>query len=151
MSRLTKIVAIVSCTVGFIGGAVSGVSGGREGAAALIDAGSLSVQGQLSVFSAVQFHHADCDHARQAVLSEMRIDGILRRLSPSMPGAQSLYIPYARLAVIEDAAGNTSASQAAFAKAKEIAREHHPKEEVTLEMMKQGLQRYDDVLGTMRY
>ncbi len=68
-----------------------------------------------------------------------------------MPGAQSLYIPYARLALIEDAAGNTAASQAAFTKVKEITREHHPKEEVTIEMMKQGLQRYDDVVGTLRY
>ena len=68
-----------------------------------------------------------------------------------MLGAQTVYVPYARLALIEDAAGNTSASQAAFAKVKEIVREHHPKEEVTLEMLKQVLQRYDDTLGTMRF
>jgi hypothetical protein len=60
-------------------------------------------------------------------------------------------MPYARLALIENAAGNTSASQAAFAKAKEIAREHHPKEEVTLEMMRQGLQRHDDALGMIQF
>ena len=68
-----------------------------------------------------------------------------------MLSARSLYIPYARLALIEDAAGNTSASQAAFEKAKEIVREHHPKEEVTLVKIKQGLQRYDDALGMIRY
>lgn len=117
----------------------------------MIDAGCLSAQTELSVFSAVQFHYADSDHARQAVLSEMRIDGILQRLSPRMLSGQSLYVPYARLALIEDAAGNTSASQAAFAKAKVIAREHHPKEEVTLEKMKQGLQRYDATLGMVRF
>jgi len=151
MSRLTKIVAIVSCAVGLIAGAISGVSRGREGAAALIDAGCTSAQNELSVFSAVEFHYADSDHARQALLSEMRIGGILQRLSPRMLGAQTVYVPYARLALIEDAAGNTSASQAAFAKVKEIVREHHPKEEVTLEMLPQVLQRYDDTLGTMRY
>lgn len=115
MSRLTKIVAIVSCAVGLMAGVVSGVPRGREGAAAMIDAGCLSVQNELSVVSAVQFHYADSDHARQAVLSEMRIDGILKRLSPQMLGGQSLYIPYARLALIEDAAGNAPASQAALA------------------------------------
>jgi hypothetical protein len=120
-------------------------------AAALTDAGCLSAQNELSVFSAVEFHYANSGHARKAVLSEMRIDGILQRLSPQMLSGYSLYVPYARLALIEDAAGNTSASQSAFAKAQEIVREHHPTQEITLDEMKQALQRYDTVLGTMRF
>src|ERR1700687_2847103 len=98
MSRAGMIVGFVSSLLGLIVGFATGVPEGKALAARLFTLRSAAIQHEVAAFSAVQFQHADPDHARRAVLSEIRTLDSLEHLgpqnfaqSPHSPGSAALY------------------------------------------------------------
>ena len=149
--RALKIVLFVSSVLGLAAGLATGVPEGRALAVRLFSLRTLAVERELSAFSAVQFQHADAEHARQAVLSEIRALDSLQHLALRPPPNQALYIAYARLAIIEEAAGRASAAQSVQSKAAEQWRSLHPGGEITPEQMKQAVRDFDNSIGQARF
>lgn len=154
MTRAGMIVGFVSSLLGLIVGVATGVPEGKALAARLFALRTVAIQTELASFSATQFQHADPEHARQAVLSELRTLDSLEHLGPQAPRSPNnaaLYIAYARLAMIEQDAGNAAAMQAAVAKAAEQWRILHPGEPLDTAQMKQAVHDFDTAAGRTRF
>ncbi len=148
-NRAIKIAFFVSSLLGLLVGLATGVPEGKALAVRLFSLRVSAIEREFSAFSGAQFQHADAEHARQAVLSEIRTLEALQHLALYSPPTNSrqrlaLYIAHARLAMIEEAAGNAPAAGAARAKAAEQWRTLHPGTEATPEQMKQAVRDFDN-------
>jgi hypothetical protein len=143
MTRGMSAVAFATAILGLVAGLASGVPAGKALAVRLFSRRTLAMERDLAAFSAAQFEHADSGHARQAVLDEIRTLELLDRLSVRPPRNAALYLAYARLAMIEEAAGDPAAAQADFAKAAGQWSRLHPGEEISAEQMRQAVRDFD--------
>ena len=159
--RTTKIGLFASSVLGLIVGLATGVPEGKTLAVRLFALRTTAIERELAAFSAAQFQHADAEHARQAVLQEIRALEALRhrelRLSQKQRSREdfsqdhALYIAYARLAIIEEAAGAASAANAALAKAAEQRRALDPASDITPEQVKQAVRDFDNQAGNANW
>lgn len=156
-SRATKIGLFASSVLGLLVGLATGVPEGKALAVRLFALRTTAIERDLSAFSAAQFQHADAEHARQAVLQEIRALEALRHRELRLSGKQlspkdfsqdhALYIAYARLAIIEEAGGDASAAKAALTKVAEQRRALDPGSDTTPEQMKQAVRDFDNQAG----
>jgi hypothetical protein len=150
-SRAMKIAFFCSSLLGLIVGLATGVPEGKALAVRLFALRTGAIERELAEFSAMQFKHADAEHAREAVLSEIRTLEGLQHLAlqaapiqtPQKNPSQWLYIAYARLAMIEEAAGHAAEAKAALAKAVEQWRVLHPGTDATFEQLKHAVRDFD--------
>ena len=152
-SRAMKIAFFCSSLLGLLVGLATGVPEGKALAVRLFALRTGAIEHELAEFSAIQFQHADAEHAREAVLSEIRTREGLQHLALQVPRSQSsqkhlsqsqgLYLAYARLAMIEEAAGNASKAHAALDKAAGQWRAMHPGTETSTEQMRQAVREFD--------
>jgi hypothetical protein len=151
MSRGMKAGFFATALLGLLSGLATGVPEGKALAVRLFSRRTVAVERELAAFSAAQFEHADAAHARQAVLAEIGTLELLDHLSLPPPRNAALYLAHARLAVIEEAAGDASAAQADFAKAARQWEALHPGSEVTAEQMKQAVRDFDSAAKDARF
>src|SRR5271163_3489877 len=73
-----------------------------------------------SDFARTQFMHADTDHARQAVMLQIRLLERLEQADKTFREDGRLWLAYIRLAMIEEAAGHSDAEQSALTQARAL-------------------------------
>jgi len=145
----TMLAGFLASLLGLGAGVAAGVPEGKALAGRLFTMRASAIRYELSSFAAIQFQHADSEHAREAALTEIRTVEALTRLSPQLSTdshhefAQALLVAYARLALIEDAAGRSGEAQAARARAQQQWSSLHPGAPLTLEQMKQSVREVD--------
>ena len=150
MSRAMKIVWFVSSVLGLTAGLATGVPEGKALAARLFSLRTVAVEQELSTWAAMQFQHADSDHARAAVLLEIQALEQIGHLPPQyqlVPPQGELLFAYARLAIIEESSGNSAAAQAAFRKARAWQSRLHPGHPVTDEQFRQAVRQRDEAMA----
>lgn len=154
MSRARMLAGFLASVLGLAVGIASGVPEGKALARRMFTLRAAAIENELSVFSAMQFEHADSEHARQAVLHEIHTLESLARQSPRFAtrlSAQSvapqrdaaLYLAYARLALVEQAAGDASGAQAAQAQARDYWSQLHSGAQLTPAQMAQSVREFD--------
>jgi hypothetical protein len=147
MTRAIKITFIVAAVIGFGGGIVCGCYRAAEASSYMQSAEVVSIPSVASDFASQQFQHADSAHARQAVLLELKLLDQLHRAAHDSSSESQLGLAYTfayiRLAMIEEAAGQTEAERRAMDEAKVRFNRKRPNEEVTDEQMKNALKRFD--------
>jgi len=99
----------------------------------------------VSDFARKQFMHADTDHARQAVILQIRLLEQLELADKSFH-ADELAFAYIRLATIEEAAGRTDGEQLALLQARARWKPHPRDKEVTDDDLKNALRRSDKLV-----
>jgi hypothetical protein len=77
-----------------------------------------TAQYALDDFSVLQYKHADTDHARAALLTTAGFVEQLDEAHPNRDQKRDIAFTYARLSLLEDAAGNSSQSEAYMTEAK---------------------------------
>jgi len=89
-----------------------------------------------------QFEHADNSRARQAVQLQIKVLEQLEKADHDTSSESQFGFAYTRLAMIEEAAGQTVAERSAQDQARQcLKRSHHG--ELTDEQMRAGLKRMD--------
>jgi hypothetical protein len=152
MSRATKVVLFVSSLLGLFSGMVTGVPEGKALAARMFSLRTAAVDQELSRFSATEFQHADEAHARAAALLQIRALEQIRHLPRQyqlVPPEGELLVAYARLAMIEEAAGNSAGAQAAFQQARAWQNSLHPGHDVTDEQFRKFVRQRDAAIAEL--
>jgi len=109
----------------------------------------ISARSVTSAFALQQFESADNEHARQAVLLQIRTLEQLQQTT-SDPGSDGqLGFAYTRLAMIEEASGHAEAERSALDRARLWFKRAHPRDELTDEQLKDGLKRWDGALDRL--
>jgi hypothetical protein len=102
-----------------------------------------------SDFARKQFMHADTDHARHAVMLQIRLLEQLELADKSFH-ANDLVFAYIRLAMVEEAAGQTEAEQRALAQARARIKQTHFRNTVpTDDELENGLRQLDRALDNL--
>lgn len=96
-----------------------------------------------SDFSALQFQYADADHAREAVLFEIRTLEQLQRLAQNSTVNGELAYAYTRLGMVDESDGQATAAAAAFDEARAWMMKFHPGQAMTDEQLKDVIRRLD--------
>lgn len=102
-----------------------------------------------SDFARTQFMHADTDHARQAVMLQIKLLEQLELADKSFH-ANELAFAYVRLAMVEKAAGQTGAEHRALAQARARDKlDHFRSEELTDDELKNAVEQLDRALDKL--
>jgi len=109
----------------------------------------LSASSVTSEFALQQFEHADTAHARQAVLLQIRTIEQLEQVARDPGSDRQLGFAYIRLAMIEEASGQTEAERSALDQARRWFKGVHPRDELTDEQLKDALKRWDGAFGRL--
>lgn len=144
MNRPFKIVVAASAILGLVLGCVVGAQSGADNAKSWENVQIMVAEHMPQEFAAIQSRHADADHARSAILFEVRILQDANRLDPHQSAMTALWIPYTRLAMAEESAGNTDAAHADFNEARKWMRDWprrpHPETEMSDAELRDALQ-----------
>jgi hypothetical protein len=146
MTRTTKIVMIVSAILGFSAGITGGVTTALKMTDTMQSLYVTVLPGSLFEFSSIQFHRADAAHARDAVSFEIYTLGQLQSVLPQYASQGALAFAFARLAIIEETAGNALAAQAAFEQARAYEKKLHPDKDITDEQLRHAVRLRDEGL-----
>jgi len=101
-----------------------------------------------SQFAAQQFRHADTDHARSAVLSEINVLEQFELATNEMTYRGQLGYAYARLGTIEESAKHPDAARQAFLQARSWFKRGFG-HDLTDDQMKEALKRMDRVFDQL--
>lgn len=147
MTRAAKVAILVAATLGSVIGAGCGIFEANALESSQEFGEIITASSVPSDFAARQFKYADTTHARQAVLLELGILQQLDRVAHDTVQAGKLAMAYARLAMIEETAGNQDAERAALVQAKvwnnKRTRGHA---EITDEQLKNAVRTMDRVM-----
>ena len=148
MSRATKIIFAAFAVLGFACGVVLGYGRGKQASNAGESVYLMSGR-HLKEFVVQQFQHADADHARQAVMLEIKVLELAERAAPGPMYEGDLAYAYVRLAMVEEIAGQLEAERAALDQARVYFKRLHPQREPTDDAMKYALTRMDEAWDRM--
>jgi hypothetical protein len=154
-SRRRMVAGFLASVLGLVLGVGTGVPEGKALARRLFTLRATAIKSELSAFSATQFRHADSEHARKAVLAEIAMLQTLARVAPQLSGPQAatpstLYLAYARLALVQQSAGDAAAAQRAQQEAQRYWGQLHPGSELSAEQMRQSVSEFDERIQTPR-
>ena len=143
MTRGVKITFLVAAALGLGVGSYWGYSEADEVSASL-DSTQYFVPTKIAAdFARLQFAHSDTDHARQAVMLQIRLLEQLEMADKDYH-AKDLVFAYTRLAMIEAAAGQADAEKSALAQARtHYARASTRDEEMTDDQLESIVKRLD--------
>jgi len=150
MTRAAKVVIIVAVFLGLTVGVGLGIYEANTVGSITETTKIIAASSVPSDFAARQFKYADTTHARQAVLLEIGILEQLQRVTHDSVQAGRLEFAYARLAMIEEAAGNKDAKRAALDQAKAWDKRIHGREEITDEQLKNAVRTMDQAMDRVR-
>ncbi len=136
MMRASKITLIVSAVLGATTGVLIGNHRGKEAARFLNQGQCIAAGFAAEDFDRRQFKNTDTVRARDAVLLHIRILKQCEQVAPEWDYAYYLGLAYARLGVIEEAAGREGAKHAAFDEARAWFKRSSPYREMTDEELK---------------
>lgn len=136
MMRAAKITLVVSAVLGATTGVLIGNHRGKESAGFLNQGQCMAAGMAAEDFDIGQFKNTDAVRARDAVLLHIRILKQCAQVAPEWESAHYLGFAYARLGVIEEAAGREGAKQAAFDEARAWLKRSSPYSEMTDEEVK---------------
>ena len=111
MTPAAKITYLMAALIGLAGGFFLGFRAGTLRAGAFHKAERMEAAMELSRFSNEQYQHADAQHAREALLANVKFLEEMERVGPENTRKTELAMAYTRLALLEDAAQNTAQSQ----------------------------------------
>ena len=149
MSRPVKLLIPICAIAGLLVGSVIGIRTGKSLSNMIDQTNVVSCDAAPSDFSARQLKYADNEHARTAVLFEIRTLEQRQQLQQSSVTSGELGIAYARLGIVEEAAGNANEAHAAFDKARTFLPRTHPGQIATDVQIKKTVQRIDDALNNV--
>ena len=143
MTRAMKITFTVAAVIGFVSGNAYGWYNAEQASGFMQSAEVLSASSVTSEFALQQFEHADTAHARQAVLLQIRTVEQLEQVARDPGSDGQLGLAYIRLAMIEEASGQTEAERSALDQARRWFKGVHPRDELTDEQLKNALKQWD--------
>jgi hypothetical protein len=145
MTRAMKVTFAVAAVLGLGVGGYFGYSGANEASNSSESFQYFLPTSVASDFARVQFEHADTDHARQAVMLQIRLLEQLAQAGKTFrEGGGELWLAYIRLAMIEEAAGRPDAEQSAMTQARALYNRDHPHgQEQTYDELKNVILRFD--------
>jgi len=118
MTRVMKVSFVLSAILGLGAGGAFGYYQGAELSESMRSIEPIGAGFAVSDFAARQFHYADTEHARQAALLEISVREELRTIAHDSVADGGLALAYARLALVEEAAGNQEAEHHAMEQAR---------------------------------
>jgi hypothetical protein len=151
MTLTTRITFAVASIIGFAVGAVYGCYKAEDASRSMQSAEAMSIPTITSSFAREQFEHADPAHARQAVRMEIKLLEQLERVahqtrvSDAVSASESiqLALAYTRLALTEEADGQSEAARRDLGQAKARLNRNRPDKGMTDEQLKDTLKRFD--------
>ena len=150
MTRGIKVTFLAAAVFGLALGAYWGHSEANEVSDSLESGQYITPTSVASDFARVQFMHADSDHARRAVMLQIRVLEQLELADRAFHADGELGFAYTRLAMIEQAEGHSEAEQRALAKARARYKRQHPRsEELTDNDLENGVKRVDQALDKL--
>ncbi len=150
MTRGMKISIVAAALIGLTLGAAFGVKQGIWLSRSFDQAEPIFLRHATGDFAAEQFKYADIAHAREAVMLQIHVLQLLKRLN-NEPGDDGwIGWAYVRLAMIEESAGQKEAERAALDTAREYFSRSRPAEELTDDQMKSALIRMDEAMERAR-
>jgi hypothetical protein len=143
MTRAIKITFLVAAILGLGCGGYFGHRSAVETGDSLTSIQYLAPTEVASNFARTQFMRADSDHARQAVMLQIQLLEQLELADKSFH-ADGLALAYTRLAMVEEAAGQTEAEHRALAYARaRDKRDHFRSQELTDDELRNVVKRMD--------
>jgi len=149
MTRGVKTTFLAAAFLGLGLGGYWGYSEACEASDSLVSGQYIGPTYVAADFARVQFQHSVTEHARQAVMLQIRVLEQLEAADKDFHGSE-LGLAYTRLAMIEEAAGRPDAEKQALAQARaryerfRTQRVPSQREELTDEKMKTLLKRLDE-------
>jgi hypothetical protein len=145
MTRSIKITLLVAAILGLGCGGYRGHQSAVEISDSLKSIQYSAPTKVASDFARIQFMRADTDHARQAVMLQIRLLEQLAQAGKTFrEGGGELWLAYIRLAMIEEAAGRPDAEQSAMTQARALYNRDHPHgQEQTYDELKNVILRFD--------
>ncbi len=148
MTPRMKATLVVAAMLGLVSGAAVGYKQGSWSSSGMEEA-YLMTGDVLSKFAGQQLRHADTDHARRAVMIEIKFLELASKARTARDYDGSLGFAYTRLALVEQAAGRPEAEHAALDQAKAYFKRNYPQHEPTDEQMKELVKKIDDASDRM--
>jgi hypothetical protein len=116
MNRTLKITVIVCVILGVVVGCTLGIRAGIEFGKLQELFEPFTTRQAVAEFATMQFHRAESNQARKALLFLIHYVKDADRFEPGSWG--TLWVAYTRLGIVEEAAGNPAAAHAAFDQAR---------------------------------
>jgi DNA-directed RNA polymerase beta subunit len=138
-----KITFIVAVVIGLSLGSVGGWYNAEMLSGPMQSVEAIAASSLTSDFALQQFEHADNSRARQAVQLQIEVLERLEKADRDTGSEGQLGFAYTRLALIEEAAGQTVAERSAQDEARQWFKRSHPQGDLTDEQMRTGLKRMD--------
>jgi hypothetical protein len=144
VTRAIKITFVAAAILGLGLGSYLGYSEANQISNSLESHQYITPSIVASDFARIQFMHADTDHARQAVMLQIRLLEQLEQADKTYHEDGTLWLAYIRLAMIEEAAGRPDAEKSALTQARAIHSPNYPHDqEPTSDELKNGVLRLD--------
>ena len=151
MTRAMVLCILASALIGVSVGAVSGRNEGVLLSHSFDDLSTTFLSETTNHFAVRQSRHADSAHAREAVLLQIKVLQLLERSHKGAANELQLGSAYVRLSMIEEAAGDNAAEQAALQQARSYFKRLHPEREQTDDRLKGDLRKMDDFLDNLGF
>ena len=146
MTPAAKVVYLSALLLGLIPGTIWGFANAMNRIRVADELKWIISATEVERVAVIQLRHAEAQHARNSLESATSLLEDMERLRPNKAQRRMLTSVYTRLALLEDAAGNSEKSRAAMTKAKYWYMTSGGKEMTDAEM-KTAIKQFDDAMA----